>query len=85
MTLWVGCEQGKNSKTFHVVEDLSTPTSGIKTGRLFISAIEGDAIRAGDHVLFGSHAKLAYPNDALYGTNNPSTIFLPLKSTLSSR
>lgn len=70
MVLWVGCEQGKNSQSFHIVEDFTVPTSGTKNARLFISAIEGDAIRAGDHLLFGPRSSLIFPMDALYGTNN---------------
>ncbi len=71
MVLWVGCEQGKNSQSFHIVEDFScSRTLGAKTARLFISAIEGDAIRAGDDLLFGSRPSLVFPMDALYGTNN---------------
>lgn len=71
LTLWVGCEQGKESKEFHTVDSILTPSSGVKTGRLFISAIEGDAVRSGDHLLFGSHPNLTFPENALFGENNP--------------
>lgn len=71
LMLWVGCEQGMNCQTMHIVDDFCTPSSGVKTARLFINAIEGDAIRTGDHLLFGSHADLSFPDDALSGTNNP--------------
>lgn len=71
LMLWVGCEQGKANQAFHVVDDFTTPSRGIKNGRLFVSAIEGDAVREGDHILFGSHSNLKYPDDALSGTNNP--------------
>lgn len=71
LILWTGCEQGHQSKEFHTVESFFAPRSGAKTARLFISAIEGDAIRAGDHLLFGSHPNLVFPDNALSGPNNP--------------
>lgn len=71
MCLWVGCEQGYQSKALHTMDDFITPSSGVKNGCLFISAIEGDAVRSGDHLLFGSDSNLIYPENALVGTNNP--------------
>ncbi len=75
MTLFVGCEQASYSQNQPaIVSGFYTPTSGPLTGRLFISAIEGDANKTGDTMLFSSTLPFT-PSDRLTGDNNPTTNF----------
>ncbi|KIC76347.1 hypothetical protein DB42_DW00110 [Neochlamydia sp. EPS4] len=75
MTLFVGCEQA--SRTINPVEvsGFCAPPSGVLSGRLFISAIEGDANKTGDCLLFGKSLPLTIAANSLSGVNNPINNF----------
>jgi hypothetical protein len=51
-----------------------TPPGGKLSGRLAVSAMEGDANKSGDTMLFGAATPLA-PANQLKGPNNPQTNF----------
>ncbi len=75
MTLFVGCEQASYTTNLPaVVQGFCVPPSGKLNGRLFISAIEGDANKTGDTMLFGNSLPLTSAN-RLSGTNNPINNF----------
>ncbi|MGK5594676.1 MAG: DUF11 domain-containing protein [Parachlamydiaceae bacterium] len=72
MTLFVGCEQASyNTNLPASVEGFCAPPSGVLKGHLFISAIEGEANKVGDRMLFGGTLPLDIDANALSGTNNP--------------
>ncbi|MBS4168382.1 DUF11 domain-containing protein [Parachlamydia sp. AcF125] len=76
MTLFVGCEQASYETNAPAeVSGFCAPPSGALKGNLFISAIEGDANKSGDHMLFGSSLPLTTENNSLSGTNNPEENF----------
>ena len=76
MTVFVGCEQASSSTNQPaIVSGFTTPPSGAITGRLFISAIEGEANKTGDHMLFGSQLPLTLAANSLSGVNNPINNF----------
>ena len=72
LTVFVGCEQASYTTNSPAeVTGFCAPPVGSLSGRLFISAAEGDANKAGDHMLFGPTTPLTYPANALAGVNNP--------------
>ncbi|WP_080502576.1 MULTISPECIES: DUF11 domain-containing protein [Parachlamydia] len=93
MTLFVGCEQASYTTNLPAsISGFCAPPSGALKGNLFISAIEGDANKMGDHMLFGDGLPLTINNNSLEGTNNPAGNFfgsqintlLPLNKTAIS-
>lgn len=67
MSLFVGCEQASTPDNPAEVSGFITPTEGKLSGRLLVSAVEGDANKTGDHMAFGPT-----PNSLTYlsGPNN---------------
>lgn len=75
MSIFVGCEQASTTTNMPVaVQGFCVPPSGTLNGRLFISAVEGDAAKNGDTMLFGNSLPLTNAN-RLSGTNNPINNF----------
>lgn len=75
MSVFVGCEQASYTTNLPaMVNGFCVPPSGSLNGRLFISAIEGDANKTGDTMLFGRTLPLTNSN-RLFGTNNPINNF----------
>ncbi|KAF3362071.1 hypothetical protein PHSC3_001382 [Chlamydiales bacterium STE3] len=77
MTIFVGCEQASYSLNLPAkVSGFCVPGSGTIRGRLFVSAIEGDANNKGgaDTLLFGPTSTLTSAN-AQQGSNNPINNF----------
>ncbi|SEG42957.1 Ig-like domain-containing protein [Paenibacillus sp. UNC499MF] len=74
MTVFVGNEMvdTPSSTTSAVVSGFSTPTSGPLSGRLLVSAQEGDSPLTGDQMQFGPTAADLTP---IYGPNNPVSNF----------
>jgi len=76
LSIFVGCEQGSNgSNQPAAVTGFCAPTSGLLSGTLFVSAIEGDANKQGDRMLFGSTPTLTVAANSLSGDNNPINNF----------
>ncbi len=75
LTIFVGCEQASsNTNSPASAKGFCAPPSGFISARLFTSAIEGDANKTGDTMLF-STAQPFTPADRLSGTNNPINNF----------
>ncbi len=75
LTIFVGCEQASsNTNSPATVTGFCAPPSGYISARLFVSAIEGDANKTGDTMLF-STAQPFVSADKLSGTNNPINNF----------
>lgn len=74
MSLFVGCEQASyTTNQPAIVEGFCTPPDDdSQGGRLFVSALEADAIKVGDKMLFGQTATTLLP---LSGVNNPQNNF----------
>ncbi|MEC0249510.1 Ig-like domain-containing protein, partial [Paenibacillus chitinolyticus] len=74
MTIFVGNEMvdTPSSTNSAVVSGFSTPTSGPLSGRLLVSAQEGDSPLTGDQMQFGPTAADLAP---VYGPNNPVSNF----------
>lgn len=71
LSIFVGCEQASAaSSPPATVSGFCTPASGPLRGNLLISAIEGDANKQGDTMLFGSSLPLTVSANALSGVNN---------------
>lgn len=72
LSLFVGCEQATtDTNQPATVTGFCVPPDGTITGRLFISAIEGDANKSGDHMLFGNTLPLTIAGNSIFGSNNP--------------
>lgn len=78
MSLFVGAQQSTRSTDPQipaVVSGFCVPKdSAPPAGRILVSAIEGDANKMDDHLLFGSTLPLTNAN-SLFGDNNPSDNF----------
>lgn len=73
MSIFVGCEQASyTTNKPAVVQGFCTPPEGVLSGRLLVSAIEGDAIKTGDHMTFGQTPQSLVQ---LSGPNNPISNF----------
>lgn len=73
MSIFVGCEQASyTTNQPAVVQGFCTPPEGTLSGRLLVSAIEGDATKTGDHMTFGPTATTL---TQLSGPNNPISNF----------
>ena len=70
LTVFVGAEVGGGAAA--QVSGFCTPASSTRTGRLLVSAMEGDAGLGGDQMKFGPTATTL---TALSGSNNPATNF----------
>lgn len=69
LTVYVGAEVTNGTiQTTATVSGFCTPTSGIQSGRLLVSALEGDPQITGDQMRFGPTAGTLVP---LSGSNNP--------------
>ncbi len=76
MTIFVGCEQASyNTNQPASVTGFCVPPSGEISGTLFVSAIEGDANKTGDRMLFGGQLPLTLAANSLVGVNNPINNF----------
>src|SRR4051812_15831889 len=75
LTLFVG-EEVTNAQTQPAVniDGFCTPTNGALSGRLLVSATEGDANRTGDEMRFGAALPLP-PANRLSGPNNLASNF----------
>jgi len=72
LSIFVGAEQASTvGSPPATVAGFCAPNSGVLQGSLFISAIEGDANKGGDHMLFGSSTPLTLAANSLSGPNNP--------------
>lgn len=56
LTLFVGCEQASTAINPVEVSGFCVPPAGTASGRLYVSAIEADANKSGDQMLFGPTA-----------------------------
>lgn len=75
LTIFVGCEQASsNTNSPASASGFCAPPSGFISARLFVSAVEGDANKTGDTMLF-STAQPFVSADRLSGTNNPINNF----------
>lgn len=72
LSVFVGAE--KEGASPAAVSGFCTPTSGLLKSRALVTALEGDAGRAGDKFLFGPTSVLG-DGDRLSGPNNPITNF----------
>ncbi len=90
LSLFVGAEQASTvGASPAAVSGFCVPNMGPLQGSLFISAIEGDANKGGDHMLFGNSLPLTISANSLSGSNNPIdnffasqiNTFLPFNST----
>lgn len=74
LTLWVGgaVVSPSSGSTTVTITDFLTPDALPISGRLFVSAQEGDAVLPGDRMLFGKTADSLLP---LSGPNNPENNF----------
>ncbi|MCE5318239.1 MAG: DUF11 domain-containing protein [Parachlamydia sp.] len=73
MSIFVGCEQASYTTNMPaVVQGFCTPPEGALSGRLLVSAIEGDATKTGDHMTFGPTSTTL---TQLSGPNNPISNF----------
>src|SRR5262249_7594543 len=72
LTLFVGSELSGAAAA--ATSGFCTPPEGTLSGRLAVSAMEGDANKTGDTMLFGPTAPLGATNQ-LKGPNNPQTNF----------
>jgi large repetitive protein len=72
LTVFVGSELSGAAAA--ATSGFCTPPSGTLSGRLAVSAMEGDANKNGDTMLFGPTATLGTTNQ-LKGPNNPQTNF----------
>jgi len=75
LTIFVGCQQASNAESgVASASGFCAPPSGIKSSRLFVTALEGDYAKTGDHMRFGPTSSLTPAND-VSGTNNPINNF----------
>ena len=63
------------------ISGFCTPPSGPVSGRLAVSAMEGDAGKNGDLMLFGRKANLNTGNDRIQGPRNPPSNFFSAQIT----
>ena len=76
LTIFVGCEQASSNTNMPAeLTGFCAPPTGALSGTLFVSAIEGDANKMGDHMLFGSTPTLTIAANSLSGVNNPINNF----------
>ncbi len=73
LTLFVSCEASGAAPT--LVTGFHAPDVGVISGRLFVSALEGDASIVGDQFLVNQTTPLTSPADQISGTNNPANNF----------
>ncbi len=74
LTIWVGgtVVSPNTGSTTITVTDFLTPDVAPVTGKIFVSAQEGDAVLTGDQMLFGQSVATL---ETLSGTNNPEDNF----------
>lgn len=74
LNLWVGGEvvSPNLAVTNFTLNGFKTPSTLNPSGKIFVSAQEGDAVLSGDQMLFGKDSSTL---SNLYGPNNPKTNF----------
>lgn len=77
LSLFISNQQGTTGNTPAVVSGFCAAPAGTlgPKARVLVSAIEGDANKCEDHMLFGITPVLTYPTNALSGPNNPINNF----------
>src|SRR5262249_50028681 len=79
LSLFVALEQPDGATA--TIAGFCTPTSGPVSGRLAVSALEGDAAKSGDTMLLSPTGNFNSGNDRLQGPRNPPSNFFASQIT----